>query len=160
MMINNENNDEERFSKKSYFKRVENEEEIKKSGESKDSNDDIRDILKNIIGGLDDADVVENEDGSRSVIISTTTTSFDDDDHECPIFELYHQKILGITWNEDKLERFLKSRGYTISEITVDGETYKHGTKEGVNTADFDLYEIFENEIQDIILDWLLRLGK
>lgn len=157
MMINNENNDEERFSKKSYFKRVENEEEVKKEdGES----NDIRDILKNIIGGLDDANVIENEDGSRSVIISTATSINEEDDHECPIFELYHQKILGITWDEDKLERFLKSRGYTISEITVDGETYKHGTKEGVNTADFDLYEIFENEIQDIILDWLLRLGK
>lgn len=171
-MINKEenNNDksEDKFSKKTYFKRVDgngNEDGDKEKRKmtklnsttsitSANPGENLLDIIKDVIEDLEDDD----SDESSSIIIRTSSVE-GDSDHECPIFELYHQKILGVTWDEDKLEKFLKARGYTISEITVDGETYKHGTKEGVDTKDYDLYEIFEEEVQDIILNWLLKNG-
>lgn len=91
-------------------------------------------------GGFPGLDPVMEEDSDVSYYISEFIRSF---------------------FGEDQLENFLVNKGYSISIINDGVETYKTATKSGVDTKDYDLYEICEYiEFPNIILKWLSNLDK
>lgn len=75
-------------------------------------------------------------------------------------------KPLGYLMPQEKMENFLKERGYKIIKRYSDskGEEYSVAIKPGVSFIPEDDYsnvrEIFDNEVQDILLKWLLKIGK
>lgn len=89
----------------------------------------------------------------------------------CPMTDfvlgiLMLDKPFGILWNNDKMENFLQKRGYKIilrhSDIT--NQDYKVAFKpedECIPETDVDnIRDIFNQEIQDVILNILLKYSK
>lgn len=93
--------------------------------------------------------------------------TFDDfEDEGCPLAEMaislgMLDKPFGMMWPEDKMERFLKNRGYMIIERFSDmtGGTYDVAVKADSTYIPEDersnVREVFISEVQDIILGWL-----
>ena len=84
-------------------------------------------------------------------------------------------KPFGILFSTERIERFLKARGYTLADryFSHIGDDVKVAIKlkdgESVNTAIADTPEdaakyhiraIFSSEVQEILLKWLLKIGK
>lgn len=89
----------------------------------------------------------------------------------CPITDLMlsvlmEDKPFGITWKSDIIENFLIKRGYKIvsrhSELT--DEDYKVAFKSDdpciPETEADNTREIFSDEVQKILSNWLLKIGK
>lgn len=82
----------------------------------------------------------------------------------CPVFDILmsSSKPFGMIWEDDKMMDFLKKRGYSILKRTDDnGDTYEVAIKNGEKTIpDYDnICETFEDEVQDILINWLLKIG-
>lgn len=93
-----------------------------------------------------------------------------DDEEGCPFVDVLASltlmpKPFGIIWDDDKIENFLEKRGYKIierfSEFT--GESYKVAVKKDDSYIPEDdcsnLSKVFSSEVQDILSNWLLKLG-
>lgn len=65
-------------------------------------------------------------------------------------------------WDQNKIEKFLMDCGYHIVLATVDGEVIHIATKnkdEDISSYSCDnISKVFVEEIQDILLKWLLRI--
>lgn len=75
-------------------------------------------------------------------------------------------KPLGYHFPQDKIVEFLKERGYKIINRYSDtmGEEYPVAIKPGSSYVPGNDYsnvrEVFDEEVQDILLKWLLKIGK
>ena len=96
---------------------------------------------------------------------------FETPDHDCPLSDLVvglsmMPKPMGFIWNIDKIEKFLITRGYKILERYSEstGEAYKVAVKPGVSCIPSDnrsnLRNVFDEEVEDILLKWLVNLDK
>lgn len=71
-----------------------------------------------------------------------------------------------ILWDIDKVKKFLIARGYEIiTRQNSVGDDIELAVKPEqkvlpIDAEDDNILEVFENDIQDIILGWLLKLGK
>lgn len=104
--------------------------------------------------------------------IETDFDMFEDNYEEepCAVFDaicsmIFMPKPLGWIWPEDKIEYFLKERGYKIIEKkSKDDEVIKIAVKPDASCIpDLEhgnLREIFDSECQDILLSWMLKIGK
>ena len=83
---------------------------------------------------------------------------------------MYHMlalpKPFGILWDFDKMEDFLKFKGYKIIERTDEesGRTCKMAIKPGDKyIPDFskgtNILDIFTDEVQDSIINWLKKIS-
>lgn len=82
-------------------------------------------------------------------------------------FELMKMpKPLGFIMPQEKMEDFLKARGYKIISRFSDNrnEEYNVAIKPGSSYIPENDYsnvrEVFDGEVQDILLKWLLKVGK
>lgn len=106
---------------------------------------------------------------------------YDDDDEEfddipeaCYMFDAISTMIsidkpFGMLFDVDKIEKFLVSRGYKIADkffshingsiriATKDDPSSVEDSPEGAKNH---VRAVFSNEVQDIILKWLLKIGK
>lgn len=101
---------------------------------------------------------------------------FEDEDNEpCPVFDavcsiMALPKPFGFLWeNDEKLIKFLEKRGYRVLQRQIKN---KEGKKENISIAvkpdstnipDLDysnIREVFQEECQDIILNWLLKIAE
>lgn len=101
---------------------------------------------------------------------------FDDmPDEACWMFDtisalMAMDKPFGFIFDIDKIEKFLEARGYTIGDkyfshindslkvaIKGDPDTIQDSTDDA---RDYHIRHVFANEVQDIILKWLLKIGK
>ena len=74
-------------------------------------------------------------------------------------------KPFGFLMPQDKMESFLKERGYKIIKRGGDeGKEYSVAVKPGSTSIPEDNYsnirEVFDGEVQEILLKWLLKIGK
>lgn len=75
-------------------------------------------------------------------------------------------KPFGVTWSLDQMRGFLKARGYRVLE-RFDEETeneYYVAVKKNESRIPDDgkgnIVDVFANEVQNILLKWLLKIGK
>jgi len=89
----------------------------------------------------------------------------------CPMIETIMNSLnelpkpFGMVWHDDLIEKLLTSRGYVIVERNLDnGATIRVAVKKGEDfipeDMDSSVLSVFEREIQEILIDWLLKLGK
>ena len=101
---------------------------------------------------------------------------FDDmPDEACWMFDtisalMAMDKPFGIIFDIPKIEKFLKARGYTIGDkyfshindslkVAIKGDPDSiPDTHEGAR--DHHIRYVFANEVQEILLKWLLKIGK
>ena len=74
-------------------------------------------------------------------------------------------KPLGIMWTKDKIVEFLKARGYKILDRKdSNGNDYVVAVKPDSSSIPDDgcsnIKEMFDAEIQDIFMKWILRIAK
>ena len=78
-------------------------------------------------------------------------------------------KPFGILFDIDKIEKFLISRGYKIVDkyFSHINDSIKVATKDDPDNipdstegARYHIRAVFANEVQDILLKWLLKIGK
>lgn len=94
-----------------------------------------------------------------------------DQDEFCPMTDILLSammidKPLGILWKNEIMEDFLIKRGYKIitrhSDVT--GNDYKVAFKTSdscIPETDVDnIRNVFNDEVQEILSNWLLKLGK
>ena len=97
---------------------------------------------------------------------------FDNDSGEdCPYLDILasiamNDKPFGFLWPKEKVREFLKARGYKIlvRKDKDTGEDYEVAVKSDSGSIPNDghgnMKEIFDSEIQDIILKWVLRIAR
>lgn len=75
-------------------------------------------------------------------------------------------KPFGMTWGREQMEDFLKKRGYKIISRYSEarGSNYPYVLREDddlipKNDGKSNIVEVFSDEIRDIILSWLLKIG-
>lgn len=118
-----------------------------------------------------------DEDPMEDFISTDPPDIFEEDDDEesdsCPYFDIIMHTILlsrpfGIIWNDDKMESFLIKRGYKIIEKHYTDkdrkkETYRVAIKSGSCNMPVDeisnIRDVFDLEIQDVILGWLDKIA-
>ena len=96
-----------------------------------------------------------------------------EDDDPCPYFDIIMHTILlsrpfGMIWSGEKMEGFLKKRGYKIlrkhyTDPARKRDTYKVAIKPGCVIPDEEcsnIRETFDSEMQDIILGWIDKMDK
>lgn len=76
---------------------------------------------------------------------------------------LEEDRPFGLTWEEDEMISFLVKRGFTtatvIGEDGAEEVVYKPGDK--IPEPDpFQIKDVFDKEVREIILKWLLKIGK
>ena len=91
-------------------------------------------------------------------------------DHDCPLTDIVIgmsmiPKPFGFIWNLEKIEKFLITRGYKILErYSDDNKSYKVAVKPDSSYIPSEncsnLRKVFENEVEDILLEWLTNLNK
>ena len=94
----------------------------------------------------------------------------DTEDDNCPYLDLIaamvlQDKPLGIMWTKDKILEFLKARGYKILDRKdSDGSEYTIAVKPDSSSIPSEghsnIKEVFDAEIQDIFMKWILRIAK
>lgn len=94
---------------------------------------------------------------------------FGDEDEECPLPKMVMgflslPRPLGILWPIEKIKKFLKARGYLLLE-RIDPETEELITvacksNDEIIPETGNLVEIFTSEVEDILMDWLLKIGE
>lgn len=69
-----------------------------------------------------------------------------------------------VTWKKGKIIKFLETRGYTVMPRWDEDESVLHyvATKEEDDCVPEkeNLLEVFSSEVQDILLNWLLRIAE
>lgn len=118
-----------------------------------------------------------NEDPMEEYRSSSPPSDIFDDEEEdsdsCPYFDIIMHTVLlsrpfGILWDNDKMENFLKKRGYKIiekhfSDPDRKSETYKIAIKSGSIKMPTDevsnIREVFDSELQDVILSWIDKIS-
>ena len=92
-----------------------------------------------------------------------------DSDNYCDVYDavmgaIFMSRPLGILWEEDLIEDFLKSRSYKIVERTDDdGEVYTVPVKVGskiIPDRKDSLRRVFDREVQETLLAWLKTIKK
>jgi hypothetical protein len=93
----------------------------------------------------------------------------EDTNEDCPYLNiitalLLQDRPLGILWNVDKMIEFLKARGYRILDRKdSDGNDYTVAVKPSDNSIPdngvSNIKEVFDNEIQDILMKWVLKIS-
>lgn len=79
-------------------------------------------------------------------------------------------KPFGMTWIDENIERFLDNRGYVILHLTNSkGILYHTALKKSegmpIPATDeelancYSVHQVFEKEVQSILIDWLLKIG-
>lgn len=72
-------------------------------------------------------------------------------------------KPFGIMWTKEQVIRFLKSRGYMIIERSDhDKKTYPVAVKKGsqvIPDGESNIGDVFVEEVQEILMNWLLRIA-
>ncbi len=124
--------------------------------------------LKEQIGNILDSAIkdMERDTGNSGIgrIVVTRGgigSGFDDicDEDSRVMFEL--TKFIREFFTEDMIKIFLEKRGYSFSRINDGIEDYETATKDGVDTMDYDLFEVFEYiELPNIVLKLLFNLGE
>lgn len=75
----------------------------------------------------------------------------------------------GMIWHDEVMERFLESRGYILinKHSNEHGRDFKYAVKKGEDfipemdsNQSSNVISVFEKEVQTILMDWLLELGK
>lgn len=96
---------------------------------------------------------------------------FEDDEENCPLAETLlalniMPKPFGMTWSQDQVLGFLKARGYRIvTRYNEDDDSeYKVAVKKNQpkipDNSEGNVVEVFAEEIRNILLKWLLKIGK
>ncbi len=96
---------------------------------------------------------------------------FEDDDEPDPLLgvalgAVLSSKPFGLSWDDEHISSFLKQRGYKIltRHDEENDRDYKVAVKPGESKVASDgfsnLGEVFNNELQDIILSWILKISK
>lgn len=71
---------------------------------------------------------------------------------------------LGILWSPEKIKKFLKARGYIlvdrISPETEEPITVACREDDSVIPMEENLVKTFTDEVEDILLNWLLKNGR
>ena len=85
------------------------------------------------------------------------------DVYDAVMSAIFLSRPLGILWDDDIIEEYLKFRKYKIVERTDDdGEVYtvpvKIGSKIIPDRRD-SLRRIFDQEVQETLINWLISLG-
>ena len=99
---------------------------------------------------------------------STQEENFEEDN--CPYMNLIATLVLqdkpfGIMWTADKMIEFLKARGYKLIERKdSSGNNYTVAVKPSDSSIPDDehsnIKEVFDSEMQDIIMKYVLRIAK
>lgn len=87
---------------------------------------------------------------------------------DCPLTDLVISNMMmskpfGVSWDYDKMKEFLQKRGYKIITRYSDSREieYEVAIKPGssyIPEDDFsNIKSIFDSEVQDILLNWLLK---
>ena len=95
----------------------------------------------------------------------------DSEEESCSYLDIlasiaFQDKPFGILWSKDKVNEFLKARGYKlIDRKNKDtGEDYTIAVKPDSSSIPDDGHgntkEVFDSEMQDIIMRWILRIAK
>lgn len=100
----------------------------------------------------DDEDFLENDGGK--VILSLMGGDSED-------------KPFGFYWEDEEMKSFLESRGYRIATFPPSSDdeeeiyvAYKKGDKLAPEPDPFSLRDTFNKEVKNILLKWLLKIGK
>lgn len=134
-------------------------------------NDDENDNIDHTLGNFDyydedefdeiygDTDPGEDEEINFEGIEGCHMSSF--------IFNLLKMpKPLGYLMPQEKMENFLRERGYKIIKRYSDSQedeysvVIKPGSSYIPDTDYSNVREVFDEEVQDILLKWLLKIGK
>jgi len=107
------------------------------------------------------------DDFSGSLMIE----DFDLDDLDgtggCEVFDavmsaIFISRPLGILWDDDLIEKFLKNKGYDIIErVDEAGETYRVPVKSDskiIPDQKNSLRKVFDREVQKTLLKWLSKI--
>ena len=93
---------------------------------------------------------------------------YEDSEEGCDVYEavmsaIFLSRPLGILWDEDLIEEFLKTKGYKIIERTDEnGEVYTVPVKNGskiIPDQKNSLRRVFDREIQKTLINWLSKLS-
>ena len=91
----------------------------------------------------------------------------DPDDFGCEVYHavmnaIFLSRPLGILWDDDLIEDFLKSKNYRIVErVDEDGEVYSVPVKPGekmISERRDSLRRVFDREIQETLIKWLKKI--
>ena len=92
-----------------------------------------------------------------------------EDEEDCPYSQIFLSlltmpKPLGLVWELDAIEDFLKKRGYKVIKRTnSSGDEIKIAIKPEDSlipeNETGNLREVFYDEVQRILLNWLLKIG-
>lgn len=142
---------------------------------------DNPELPKNNSGNEENSKIVDNsdyinEEPDFDEIYDDPNEVFDDEFDPQDLFDSCHMsgifadmlrmpKPFGFFMPQEKMEIFLKERGYKIIKRSAgDGEEVSTAVKPGSTSIPEDGYsnirEIFDGEVQDILLKWLLKVGK
>ena len=142
---------------------------------------DNPELPKNNSGNEENSKIVDNsdyinEEPDFDEIYDDPNEVFDDEFDPQDLFDSCHMsgifadmlrmpKPFGFFMPQEKMEIFLKERGYKIIKRSAgDGEEVSTAVKPGSKSIPEDGYsnirEIFDGEVQDILLKWLLKVGK
>lgn len=116
-----------------------------------------------------DFNFIPDDDGIDSEFVPDFNSN--DDDDNCPYMDIImalflQDKPFGIIWPNDKILEFLKARGYKILERRNrdTGEEYMiavHPDSSSIpDEGHSNLKEVFNSEMQDIVMKWVLRIAK
>lgn len=173
-----DNSGDENLFNNSFFKKVnksrENDKSTSYNSGSVISTTDVpldgsdKSSIKEQIGNILDSAIkdMEKDTGNSGIgrIVVTRGgfgSGFDDicNEDSKVMFEL--SKFIREFFTEEMIKDFLEKRGYSFSMINDGIEDYETATKDGVDTRDYDLFEVFEYiELPSIVLKLLLNLGK
>lgn len=152
--------------------------------EGGDSENPFGDDIDSSDGGIDPSDLraigeavsklIEKDGGDVNLVINDSPLDSGDEGDACPFVDSMMEVMLSdrpfnINWDMDKIEDFLKKRGYSvISNKPKRGRSFKvaYNEDKGISEKDAkellvgNLSSVFSNEIQDILLKWLLKIGK
>ncbi len=115
-------------------------------------------------GGTPDWDKPEPEDENKE-------DDFIGDEEPCWMFStiasiiMNSNKPFGMNFESDKIEEFLKARGYKIIEKYNEdlGDSIRVAIKSDQSHISGDVSDnirtVFSREVQDILLGWLLKIG-
>jgi hypothetical protein len=128
---------------------------------NKNSND-IESPQNDIFGGaMSEEEFLNSENGGED--------DWEDEGGPCEVYDavmsaIFLSRPLGILFDEDLIEDYLRSRGYKIVERTDDdGEVYtvpvKAGSKIIPDRRD-SLRRVFDREVQETLLAWMKTIKK
>ena len=126
----------------------------------KKNSNDIEGPQNDIFGGaMSEEEFLNSENGGED--------DWEDEGGPCEVYDavmsaIFLSRPLGILWDDDIIEEYLKFRKYKIVERTDDdGEVYtvpvKAGSKIIPDRRD-SLRRVFDREVQEALLTWLKKI--